>query len=193
VLILGLGNPGPEYEETRHNVGFAVVDELARRAGASLGRTRHRARYETARLLGRKVLLAQPLTYMNRSGEAARPLLEYHGMGVEDLIVVHDDADLDAGDVRVKRGGGTAGHKGLTSLVAHLSSADFVRVRIGVGRAADGRDLADWVLSRPGAGDLAVLRRAVEDGADAVEAVLADGVEIAMNRFNRRGPEGERT
>jgi PTH1 family peptidyl-tRNA hydrolase len=189
VLILGLGNPGSEYEDSRHNVGFAVIEELARRAGATLSRTRHRARYETTRLCGRKVLLAQPLTYMNRSGEAARPLLDYHGLDVAELVVVHDDADLEAGDVRVKRGGGTAGHKGLTSLVAHLASTDFARVRIGVGRAPDGRDLADWVLSRPGAAEQAVLRRAVEDGADAVECVLGDGVETAMNRFNRRRPE----
>ena len=190
MLILGLGNPGSQYEGTRHNVGFEVVDELARRAGAVLSRTRHRARYETTRLCGRKVLLAQPLTYMNRSGEAAKPLLEYHGLGDGDLIVVHDDADLEAGVVRVKLGGGTAGHNGLSSIVSHLGSTGFARVRIGVGRAPEGRDLADWVLSRPGAGDLAALREAVETGADAVEAVLTDGVEAAMNRFNRRGPVG---
>lgn len=188
-MILGLGNPGREYEETRHNVGFMVVDELARRAGVALTRTRHRARTETARLCGTKVVLAQPLTYMNRSGEAARPLLEYGGLDVSQLLVIHDEADLEPGDVRIKRGGGTAGHKGLASLVTHLGSTDFTRVRIGVGRAPDGRDLADWVLSRPGAGDLARLREGVERGADAVETVLNDGLELAMSRFNRRVPE----
>lgn len=189
MLILGLGNPGPRYEGTRHNVGFDVVEELARRAGVELSRARHRARYETARLCGRKVLLAQPLTYMNRSGEAARPLLEYHGLDAGQLVVIHDDADLEVGDVRVKRGGGTGGHNGLSSIVSHLGSTAFARVRIGVGKAPDGRELADWVLARPGGDEAAALREAVDTAAEAVESVLTDGVEAAMNRFNRRLPE----
>ncbi len=190
MLILGLGNPGPEYAGTRHNVGFAVVEEVARRHGVDLDRQRHRARYGKGRIGSTPVILAEPLTFMNLSGEAARPLLAYHGLEPADLVVVHDEADLAPGVVRIKAGGGLAGHNGLTSIAAHLGTRDFVRVRLGIGRPpGGGAKMAHHVLSRPSAEEAAALAEAVEIGAVAVEAIVAEGVEAAMGRFNRKTSE----
>ena len=185
-LILGLGNPGPEYAGTRHNVGFAVVDELARRHGIDLSRVRHRARCGTGRIAGQAVLLAEPQTYMNLSGEAARPLMAYHGMEPQDLIVVHDEADFDPGLVRIKNGGGAAGHKGILSLVQHLGTPDFLRVRLGIGRPPGGpAKLEKYVLERPGKADAELMALGIQRGADAVEMLLRDGIEAAMREFHR--------
>lgn len=184
-LILGLGNPGPEYEQTRHNVGFAVVEELARRYGVDLSRVRHRARMGTGRIGSQAVLLAEPLTFMNLSGEAARPLMAYHGIEPAELVVVHDECDFEPGTVRLKSGGGSAGHKGLISLVQHLGTPEFARVRIGIGRPPGGPDrLAKYVLDRPGKADAELLALGVQRGADAVECWLAEGLEAAMRRFH---------
>lgn len=191
MLILGLGNPGQEYAGTRHNVGYSVVEELARRHGIALDRSRHRARFGKGVMGGRPVLLAEPLTFMNASGEAARPLLSYHGLTIDDLVVVHDEADLAPGTVRVKSGGGIAGHKGLASLVAHLGSREFVRVRLGIGRPVKGgTEMARHVLTRPGREDAELLRESIDEGADAVEMIVEEGVEAAMRRFNRRDAAG---
>lgn len=184
-LVLGLGNPGPEYDGTRHNVGFAVVEELARRHGIDLSKVRHRARSGTGRIGAIPVLLAMPQTYMNLSGEAARPLMAYHGIDLARLVVVHDEADLEPGSVRLKQGGGLAGHKGLISLVAHLGGPDFARVRIGVGRPPGGPEkLAKWVLERPAKADAELVALGVQRGADAVEELLARGIEAAMRVFH---------
>jgi PTH1 family peptidyl-tRNA hydrolase len=189
IAIVGLGNPGDEYAGTRHNVGFAVVELLADRHRIGLGRTRHRARFGTGRIGGQPVLLAEPLTYMNLSGEAVRPLLAYHGIDPQDgLVVVHDEADLEPGTVRIKQGGGIAGHNGLESLVAHLGRGDFLRVRIGVGRPVGRPEkMADWVLSRPTAAEAPLVEESIVVAADAVEAILRDGPARAMGAVNRRG------
>lgn len=185
--IVGLGNPGDEYVGTRHNVGFAAVELLAERHRILLSRTRHRARFGTGRIAGEGVLLAEPLTYMNLSGEAIRPLLAYHGVSTSDLVVLHDEADLEPGTVRIKDGGGVAGHNGLESLLAHLGGAGFVRVRIGIGRPV-GRpeQMADWVLTRPTAAERPLIDAAVVVAADAVEAILREGLARAMGSVNRR-------
>ncbi len=185
MLILGLGNPGREYDGTRHNVGFAVVEELARRHGIILDRLRHRARFGKGRAAARSVILACPLTFMNRSGEAAKPLLAYHGYGPSDLVVIHDEADLLPGVVKIKVGGGIAGHKGLSSIASQLGTRDFLRVRVGIGRpAGGGADMARYVLSRPLPGETVLLRESIDTAANAVESLLADGVEGAMRRFH---------
>jgi len=186
-LVLGLGNPGPRYARTRHNVGFAVVERLAERHGITLDRERHRARFGRGRIAGRPVLLAEPLTFMNLSGEAVRPLMRYHALEPEEMIVVHDEADLPPGLVRVKLGGGIAGHNGLRSLVQHLGTNGFTRVRVGIGRPPEqGFPLADWVLTVPPPEEAEALAGGVKTAADAVEAILAEGVASAMERFNRR-------
>jgi peptidyl-tRNA hydrolase, PTH1 family len=171
---VGLGNPGRSYERTRHNAGFLVADELARRHGGSW-RKRKRAEAAPVSFGSRGVILLKPRTFMNDSGSA----LTAYGAG--DLIVVHDDLDLPPGDVRVKVGGGAGGHNGLRSVIQRLGP-DFVRVRVGIGRPPPGGDVTDYVLSRM---DVAV-RDAIPLAADAVEAVVEYGPEAAMNRFNAR-------
>ncbi len=188
-LILGLGNPGPEYDGTRHNVGFAVVDELARRHGIGLSRVRHRARFGTGRIGAASVLLAEPQTYMNLSGEAAKPLMAYHGIEVADVVVVHDEADFEPGLVRLKQGGGAAGHKGIQSLVQHFGTPEFPRVRIGIGRPPGGpARMEKWVLERPGKAEAELFALGVQLGADAVELLISQGLEAAMRRFHAPAP-----
>ncbi len=187
MLVVGLGNPGREYDGTRHNVGFAVVDELARRWGIGLDRQRHRSVYGKGRIGAHAVVLAQPLTFMNRSGEAVKPLLAYHGLAEDACVVVHDEADLEPGTVRVKSGGGIAGHNGLSSIAAQLGTRDFMRIRLGIGRPpGGGQDLARYVLAPPLKDEAPLVAESIDDGADAVELLLAEGLEAAMRRFNRR-------
>lgn len=185
-LVVGLGNPGRDYERTRHNVGFEVVDLLVNRHGGRLRSGRERALVDTVRIGEYKTTLAKPLIYMNNSGESVGPLVKH--VGIDDptnLIVVHDELDLPVGRVKVKVGGGLAGHNGLRSIKAHLHDDSFVRVRIGVGKPpAKGRG-ADHVLSRIPKGERDQLDEMVVVAADAVEMIIIDGVDSAMDRFNR--------
>ncbi|HSL00648.1 MAG TPA: aminoacyl-tRNA hydrolase [Rubrobacteraceae bacterium] len=171
---MGLGNPGRSYERTRHNVGFLVVDELARRHGGSW-RKRKKTEASTINLDYRSVTLLKPTTFMNRSGSALA------GYRPEDLILVHDDLDLPPGDVRVKVGGGAGGHNGLRSVIGNLGG-DFTRVRVGIGRPPAGAGVTEYVLGRMDA----AVRSAVPRAADAAEAVVRYGAETAMNTFNTR-------
>ncbi len=187
MLVVGLSNPGADYEGTRHNVGAEAVRLLSKRCGT--GRLRpekgQRAVVEEVRIGSARVALAVPNTYMNESGEAVRPLLRR--FGVDDpsrLVVVHDELDLPPGRIKVKLGGGLAGHKGLQSVRDHLHTVEFVRVRIGIGKPPGRQSGADYVLRRPGKAERALLDEAVEAAADAVEIVVVDGVDVAMNRCN---------
>jgi peptidyl-tRNA hydrolase, PTH1 family len=179
--VIGLGNPGREFEGTLHNVGADVADLLARRAGASLRAEKGvQARAATITLCDRKVALAVPTTFMNESGVAARDLVKR--FGIEEptaIVVVQDELDLAPGTVRIKAGGGLAGHNGLRSLESHLHSTDFVRVRIGVGKPPSAREGAAHVLNRPPAAVRTLLAVAIETAADAVEHIACDGVEAA--------------
>jgi PTH1 family peptidyl-tRNA hydrolase len=185
LLVVGLGNPGEEYAGTRHNVGVAVVELLARRHGGQLKKSKEHALVAEVRIGSHRVALAYPQTFMNDSGRAVAPLVRRHG--IEDLhrlVVVHDELDLPTGRLRVKVGGGLAGHNGLKSIKAHVHSDDFVRVRIGVGKPSGTQSGRDFVLRRPGKAEQAELDLAVERAADSVEAVLLDGADAAMARFN---------
>jgi PTH1 family peptidyl-tRNA hydrolase len=186
-LVVGLSNPGPDFEGTRHNVGADAVRALSRRFGT--GRLRpekgQRAVVEEVRIGTARVALAVPNTYMNESGAAVRPLMRR--FGIDDpsrLIVVHDELDLPPGRIRVKLGGGLAGHKGLQSIRDHLHTAEFVRVRVGIGKPPGRQSGADYVLRHPGKGERALLESAIQAAADAVEIVVNDGVDAAMNRCN---------
>jgi PTH1 family peptidyl-tRNA hydrolase len=186
LLVVGLGNPGPEFEGSRHNVGFEVVELLAERHGGRLRRAkRERARFDEISMAGARVALAQPQTYMNDSGLAVAPLVRR--CDIDDLarlVVVHDELDLPVGRLKVKLGGGLAGHNGLRSIKAHVHGDGFVRVRIGVGKPPTKERGADHVLRRPGKAARGVLTEMVERAADAVECIVELGVEAAMNRFN---------
>jgi peptidyl-tRNA hydrolase, PTH1 family len=187
VLVVGLGNPGPEYAATRHNLGFMVTDRLA--GEWSLGwRSKFSGRVAEGRADDTRLALLQPLTYMNVSGRSVAAALRFYKLDVDALVVVHDEIDLELGDVRAKSGGGLAGHNGLRSLRDSLGTADFVRVRIGVGRPERGerRPVADWVLRPfpPGVDVDALVTR----GAECTRVVIRAGVDAAMQRFNGAGP-----
>lgn len=184
-IVVGLGNPGKEYARTRHNVGEETVARLAGRAGAKLKGGRDRALVAEAHLAGKRVVLAFPTTYMNDSGQAVGALMRRHRVvDPGRLIVVHDELDLEPGVMKVKVGGGLAGHNGLRSITQHLHTHDYVRVRIGVGKPRSKEHGADHVLSKVAGSVREVLDVMVERAADAVEMILSDGAEAAMARFN---------
>lgn len=184
LLVVGLGNPGDEYARTKHNVGAEVVELLAARHGAKLRKGKERALVDQVNIEGARVALAIPLTWMNDSGDAVRLLERRYGVTPEQIVIVHDELDLPAAVLRVKSGGGLAGHNGLRSIKSHLHSDAFQRVRIGVGKPTSKEQGADHVLSRFSKRDREQVDVTVEQAADAVEAIAADGIDAAMNRFN---------
>jgi peptidyl-tRNA hydrolase, PTH1 family len=188
-LVVGLGNPGPEYAGNRHNVGAMVLDELAARAGIRLSAgkgARSRALAGEGRLAGRRVVLARPLTYMNESGGPVRGLLDYHHLPVEDLVVLHDELDLPFTTVRLKRGGGEGGHNGLRSISRSMGAKEYLRVRVGIGRPPGRQDPADFVLRDFSAVERKELDLLIGEAADATEALLVRGLEAAQNEAHPR-------
>lgn len=183
-IIVGLGNPGAKYAGTRHNVGFAVLDELAERHNIRIDTAKHKALIGKGIIDGEKVILAMPQTFMNLSGESVRAIMDFYKCTVEDLIVVYDDIDLDVGKLRIRQKGSAGGHNGMKNIIQHVGSQEFVRIRVGVGKKPDHMDLADYVLSRFGKEDLANIRESCDNACDAVETILADGTVAAMNKFN---------
>tara|TARA_S200000501_G_scaffold198375_1_gene186712 strand:- start:4153 stop:4773 length:621 start_codon:yes stop_codon:yes gene_type:complete len=185
-LVVGLGNPGDKFLGTRHNLGYEVIDKLAARESVSLEISKtDRARKAFIQVAGKRVVLACPTTFMNLSGESVASLIRRNGVDdVARLIVVHDELDLEPGRVKVKRGGSAAGHNGLKSIHQHLGNDGFVRIRIGVGKPPDPRNGRNWVLKKPATEDRVRLDLAANVGVDAIEMVLADGVEQAMNKIN---------
>lgn len=185
-LIAGLGNPGREYERTRHNAGFLVAERLvAERHGAWKAEERFQARVCRIRLSDRSVLVCEPLTYMNASGEAVGRLLNYYRVPVSRLLVVVDDADLPLGEIRLRGSGSSGGHHGLESVEKHVGTRDYARLRVGIGRRGDGRrDIAGYVLGRFAAEDEPVLEQVLARSARQVECWATRGVAVAMSQFN---------
>jgi len=190
-LLVGLGNPGPDHARSRHNVGYLVADEVARRYGAAFTVAKFAAEIAEAKVGGEKVWILKPQTYMNHSGESVGPALRYWKVGLEDLVVVHDDLELEPFRVQVKVGGGHGGHNGLRSLNAHLGSPEYPRVRVGVGRPPPAMDPADYVLGRFQKGEEKELAACVEWAAEAARMVVELGPVKAMNQFNRRRTAAE--
>jgi peptidyl-tRNA hydrolase, PTH1 family len=192
LLVVGLGNPGAEFAGTRHNAGADVVARLAARHGGRLRSGKEQALAGDVRIEGKRVTLAFPQTYMNDSGRSVAALVRRHGVVVLGrLVVVHDELDLPLGRLQVKEGGGLAGHNGLKSIRDHLHTADFVRIRIGIGKPPGRQQGADHVLRRPTKAQRDELDIVEEEAADAVELIASDGVAAAMNRYNRRPSNGE--
>lgn len=185
-LVVGLGNPGPAYAKTRHNVGFQVLDLLAERHGGSFKRGRANSHTAEIRLGGRRVVLAKPQTWMNLSGEAVQPLLQWYKLPPERLIVVYDDSDLPLGRIRIREQGSAGGHNGVKSVIQRLCTNAFPRVRVGIGARANA-DQVSHVLGQFRRDEEPVIAEARERAADAVEAIVAEGVVAAMNRFNANG------
>jgi len=187
--VIGLGNPGRKHERDRHNAGFMVLDQIAARWGTPIERARHSAHIGEAMLAGERVLLVKPQRYMNACGVAAESVARYYRMVPAMFVAVHDDMDLPLGRVRVRPSGGTAGHRGVSSLIEHLGDPGFARVRLGIGRPPEGWDPVDFVLAPFDVTEQELVRVAVERAAEAVEVLIVEGAERAMNRFNAGGGE----
>ena len=183
-IIAGLGNPGAEYAHTKHNVGFMLVDALAERLNAPAWKEDFFSSVTEVCIGGEKVFLVKPLTYMNNSGEAIGPMLSYYKMETDDLTVVHDDMDIPAGMVRIRKKGSSGGHNGIKSVIAHVGGEDFSRVRIGIGRPPAGWTVINHVLAPFSSEDVPKIREAINYLLPAVECIVTDGVDLAMNRYN---------
>ena len=186
-LIVGLGNPTLRYDKTRHNVGFDVIDVLAKRHHIRTGRRQCRALTGSGMIGSQKVILAKPLTYMNNSGESIAPLLDYYDLdAATQMIVIYDDISIDPGMIRVRQKGSAGGHNGMKSLIARCGTQEFARVRIGIGEKPPEMELAAYVLSRFSRQERRMLEAAYEDAADAVELILNGRIGDAMNRYNHK-------
>lgn len=183
--IVGLGNPGKKYEQTRHNVGFMVIDELASRHHFSLSKKKFNGLYAMETIQGEKVILLAPQTYMNLSGEAVRPLMEYYNLELEDIIVIYDDLDLPTGKIRLRQKGGHGGHNGLRSIIDNLGSKDFKRVRIGIGRPEGRVPVIDYVLGKFSREEEQEAGDSIQKAADACEAWLNKPFPQVMNDYNQ--------
>ncbi len=183
-LIVGLGNPGKEYASTKHNTGFMVIDKIAALSGIDVETVKLNALIGKGVFDGKKVILAKPITFMNSSGDAVRPLYDY--FKPEKLIVVYDDITLDVGGIRVRKAGSAGGHNGMKSIIKCLGTQEFERVRVGIGEKPSRMDLADWVLSRFSKEEKERLDAALNLAVDAVKLMLDDKTDEAMNRFNRK-------
>lgn len=185
VIIVGLGNPGREYEHTRHNVGFCVVDALAEKYRISVTEKKHKALIGKGMIEGEKVILAKPQTYMNLSGESVRALLDYYKVEErEELIVIYDDISLDVGKLRVRKKGSAGGHNWIKSILAHVGHDEFARIKVGVGDKPKGYDLVDYVLGRFDAQERVKMEESIARAAEAVVSVLRDGADRTMNLYN---------
>lgn len=186
-LIVGLGNPGPKYASNRHNIGFMVVDELARRVRAEGFRSKFGGDVATCEVSGQRAALLKPMEYMNLSGRAVQRTAAFYQVEPREIVVVHDEIDLDLGRLQVKIGGGHAGNNGVRSMIQELGSPDFVRVRCGVGRPGHARGkVADHVLGDFGKSELEEAKIIIQEAADAVEDIVKRGALLAMNRWNVR-------
>jgi peptidyl-tRNA hydrolase, PTH1 family len=185
--IVGLGNPGPAYTNTRHNAGFMVIDELARRFNIEVGTQKCKALVGEARIGDARVALLKPMTYMNLSGESLRAFMDYYKTKLEDLIVVYDDLDTEVGRIRLRYQGSPGGHNGIKSIIQHTGSQTFNRVRVGISRPKPGMVISDYVLSPFAKAEQADLRKSVEDACDAIEYSLSHSFEQTMAKFNAKG------
>lgn len=190
IIIVGLGNPGKEYVNTRHNIGFDVIDKLADEAGTEVAEKKHKALIGKGVLDGQKVILAKPQTYMNLSGESVRELIDYYKVDEEnELIVISDDISLEPGNIRIRIKGSAGGHNGLKNIIQHLGHDKFLRVKMGVGEKPKGYDLADWVLGHFSKEERPVLDEAIERAADAIKLMMNGDAAAAMNKYNTKSSQ----
>ena len=186
LIIAGLGNPGKEYENTRHNAGFMVMDALAEKIGADISEKKHKALCGKGVIGGEKVILMKPQTYMNLSGESVGEAARFYKIPPEHVLVISDDIDLPAGRLRIRPGGSAGGHNGLKNIIQHLGSDKFPRIKVGVGSPKQaGFEVVDWVIGKPMGEDQKVLTDALDRVVTAVPVLISQGVDRAMNRFNR--------
>lgn len=190
-LIVGLGNPGAHFKESRHNIGFLVLDQLAKTHHISISTKRFNALYGRGAIQTQRVILFKPMTFMNRSGEAVKKALHFFQLGLENLIVIHDDLDLPFGSLRFKTKGGDGGHLGIRSTVESLGANTFVRLRLGIGRPPEGTEPADYVLGSFDRPEEIPLNTTLDMAAEALQVMLLEGVQKAMNRFQKKSGQGK--
>lgn len=183
-IIAGLGNPGAEYAQTKHNVGFMLVDALAERLHVAAWKEDFSSHVAEVCIGGEKVFLVKPMTYMNESGMALGPMMSYYKLDADDLTVVHDDMDIPAGTIRIRKKGSSGGHNGIKSIISHIGGENFARVRIGIGRPLPGWTVINHVLAPFPAEDVSRIREAITYLLPAMECIVTDGVDLAMNRYN---------
>ncbi len=192
-IIAGLGNPTKEYDKTRHNVGFSVIDILADKYTIDVGEKKHKALCGKGMIEGNKVLLVKPQTFMNLSGESLRAVMDYYKASSDELIVIYDDISLEPGQLRIRMKGSAGGHNGIKNIIAHLGTQEFPRIKVGIGSKPPRMDLKDYVLSRFSKGEKEAMEEAFRMAAEAVVMMMTDGAERAMNHFNtkKKTVEGE--
>jgi len=183
-VLAGLGNMGPQYERTRHNVGFDTIDFLAAKYRITNFKSKHKSLIADGVIQGQKTLLVKPQTYMNNSGEAIREILDYYKIPPENLIVVYDDADIDVGKLRIRAKGSAGTHNGMRSILSHIKTEDFPRIRIGIGKAPEHMDMADYVLSRFNEDERKLINNAIERAALAAVTIICASVDTAMSKYN---------
>ncbi|MBR0468856.1 MAG: aminoacyl-tRNA hydrolase [Mogibacterium sp.] len=183
-VIAGLGNPGKEYEDTRHNMGYKAIDVLSSNENIEVRRSKFHSLFGRGAIDGKKVILVKPETYMNRSGIAVREAAMYFDVAPENLIVIYDDIDLPVGAIRIRKSGGAGTHNGMKSVVQELGTKDFIRIRIGVGAAASDEDLVDRVIGKVPDAEKQLLQKSAAEAADAARDIIVLGVDNAMNRHN---------
>lgn len=189
-IIAGLGNPGKEYENTRHNIGFDVIDRLAEEENIAVMESKHKALIGKGYVAGQKVILAKPQTFMNLSGESIREIVDYYKVDdTTELIVISDDISLDVGQIRIRKKGSAGGHNGIKDIIAHLGTQEFQRIRVGVGEKPKDYDLAAYVLGHFAAEDRKKVEEAIAQAADAVELMVQDRTDEAMNLYNKKKHE----
>jgi len=189
-IIVGLGNPGSKYSNTRHNIGFDVIDALADVAGISVIERKHKAIVGKGILDGQRVILVKPQTYMNLSGESVREVIDYYKVDeTQELIVISDDTSLDVGNIRVRKKGSAGGHNGLKNIIAHLGHDTFMRVKMGVGEKPKGYDLADYVLGHFTGDERKVMDEAAKSAIEAIRMMMGGEIDRAMNQFNRKSTQ----
>lgn len=182
--IIGLGNPGRKYEKTRHNIGFMVIDELARRYNFTLNKGKYENDYAIEFIQGEKVMFVKPQPFMNLSGQSVRPLIDYYNIDIEDIVVLYDDLDLPTGKIRLRQQGGHGGHNGIRSLITHLGTKQFKRVRVGIGRPTDSQPIVDYVLQPFSKEQQEQIQLSIVDCADACEQWLKNPFIEVMNQYN---------
>lgn len=188
-LIVGLGNPGMQYTATRHNVGFEVIERFAYEENIPLSQKKHKAIIGTGVIQGKKVMLVQPQTYMNRSGESIGEIMNYYSLPLEDLIVIYDDINLPLGALRLRKKGSPGGHNGIKNIISHLGNQEFARIRIGVGEKPPGWGLADYVLSRFSKEEILLISSTIKDSCLALRDIISYDMNYAMNSYNQKRKE----
>ncbi|CDE90686.1 MAG: aminoacyl-tRNA hydrolase [Clostridia bacterium] len=183
-LIVGLGNPESEYAHTRHNMGFDTINELAKNNNINITKTKFKALYETGIIQNEKVILLKPQTYMNLSGEAIKEARDFYNVKPEEIIVIYDDIDIEKGKIKLRKKGGPGSHNGMKSVVQELNTTDFIRIRVGIGQPEFKSDMINYVIGKVPEEEQKILQQGTKKAAEAIEEILKNGIDIAMNKFN---------